>query len=86
MLLILNLNQHDIYSNAWNVYPPNSNGFGIKAIIKNDQNGAIPSNHFKANKMVFESLFYFYQAPTILRHIITRDLAFLGRDPNQGIS
>ena len=41
---------------------------------------------FNANKMAFESLFYFSQAPTILSHVIRRPSALLGLDPNQVIS
>ena len=41
---------------------------------------------FNANKTSFESLVYFFQAPTILSHIIPRPSALLGLDPNQDIS
>ena len=42
---------------------------------------------FNANKTAIESLLYFFQAPTILSHIIPRQpSALLGLDPNQDIS
>ena len=38
---------------------------------------------FNTNKTAFELLFYFYQAPTILSHIIPRPSALLGLDRSQ---